>query len=314
MRTFFTLAALFSLTFLLNAAGVIAELTTLDGKTYRQVKVVKVLPVEIRIMHADGFATVPLSALPPEIRANYGTADVNAEAMAAAQKKQGNLAAAAQTRQEREAQQFAELTRQPLALCRQAVVVRDWCLANPAGGDLMGVILDTAGRNNQMALAMQILNTRPAEVVQTPPPAAMPPADAVPPVTAPPAGAAAVPPVAAIPGFAPGVIELISARYTLQNDQPRNVKNRLAKLIPKGTITAPVTVQVSDALSDAALDEGNLTRGAAAAATTTRNGVTIGVAEVVVQGPQPNLLTVEYMYNGQRFKKQASEGTLLVLP
>lgn len=93
----------------------------------------------------------------------------------------------------------------------------------------------------------------------------------------------------AIPGF----IELISAHYTLQNDQPRNVKNRLAKLNPKGTLTAPVTVQVSDALSDAALDEGNVTRGATAVATTTKNGVTIGVAEVVVQAPQPNMLTVE---------------------
>lgn len=313
MRTIFTLAAVFSFAVFLNAAGVMAELTTLDGKTYKQVKVVKVLPVEIRIMHADGFATIPLSALPPEIRVNYGTADVNAEAMAAEQKLKDNKAAAAMARQEKEAQQFAELTHQPLALCRQAVVVRDWCIANPTGGDLMGVILDTAGRNNQMALAMQILNTRPAEAAQTPPPTAMPPADAVPPAPAPPAGAA-VPPATAVPGFTPGVIELISARYTLQNDQPRNVKNRLAKLIPKGTITAPVTVQVSDALSDAALDEGNVTRGAGVAATTTKNGVTIGVAEVVVQAPQPNMLTVEYMFNGQRLKKQALEGTLLVLP
>lgn len=313
MRMIFTVAAVFSFSVFLNAAGVLAELTTLDGKTYKQVKVVKVLPVEIRIMHADGFATIPLSALPPEIRVNYGTADVNAEAMAAEQKKLGNQAAAALARQEKEAQQFAELTRQPLALCRQAVVVRDWCLANPAGGSLQGVVLNAAGRNDQLAQAMQILNTRPAEVVQTPPPTAMPPVDGVPPATVPPAGAA-VPPVSGIPGFTPGVIELISARYTLQNDQPRNVKNRLAKLIPKGTITAPVTVQVTDALSDAALDEGNLTRGAAAVATTTKNGVTIGVAEVVVQAPQPNMLTVEYMYNGQRLKKQAAEGTLLVLP
>ncbi len=312
------MAALFSFAVLLNAAGVFAELTTLDGKTYKQVKVVKVLPVEIRIMHADGFATIPLSALPPEIRANYGVADVNAEALAAEQKKQGNLEAAALTRQAKEAQQFAELTQQPLALCRQAVVVRDWCLAHPAGGDLMGVILDAAGRNNQLAMAMQILNTRPEVAAATPPPTTMPPAEGVPPATvppttAPPAGAA-MPAGAAIPGFTPGVIELISARYTLQNDQPRNVKNRLAKLIPKGTITAPVTVQVSDALSDAALDEGNVTRGAAAVATTTKNGVTIGVAEVAVQGPQPNMLTVEYMFNGQRLKKQALEGTLLVLP
>lgn len=118
----------------------------------------------------------------------------------------------------------------------------------------------------------------------------------------------------AIPGFTPGVIELISARYTLQNDQPRNVKNRLAKLIPKGTLTAPVTVQVTEALSDAALDGGNVTRGAAAVATTKKNGVIIGVAEEVVQAPQPNMLTVEYTYNGQRLKKQAAEGTLLVLP
>ena len=34
----------------------------------------------------------------------------------------------------------------------------------------------------------------------------------------------------------------------------------------------------------------------------------------MIARPQPNMLTVEYMFNGQRFKKQALEGTLLVLP
>lgn len=321
MRTIFTAAAFFAVTVLLNAAGIIPQLTTLDGKTYRQVNVMQVLPAEIRIQHADGFATVPLAALPPEIRAQFGAAGVNAGAKSAGQ-PQENTADAVRIRQEKEAIQFAELTRQPLALCLQAVVVRDWCMANPQGGSLQGVALNTAGRDNQLALAMQILNTRSA--TPTPPPAAPPPAGGVPPGTPLPPGTAlppgmTLPPGAGVPAiagmtFTPGEIQLISARYTLQYDQPRNVKNRLSKLIPKGTITAPVTIQVTDALSDAALDEGNVTRGAAAVATTTQNGVTVGVAQVAVQGPQPNTLTVEYMFNGQRFKKQAAEGTLLVLP
>ena len=41
MRMIFTVAAVFSFAVFLNAAGVLAELTTLDGKTYKQVKVVK---------------------------------------------------------------------------------------------------------------------------------------------------------------------------------------------------------------------------------------------------------------------------------
>jgi len=306
MRTFFTVAALFTVAVFLNAADVIPELTTLDGKTYKQVKVMKVLPVEIRIMHADGFATVPLSTLPPEIRANYGAADANAEAMYAAQKKQDNMAAAGRARQEKEALQIAEISHQPLAVVRQAIEMRDWCLANPQGGiGQGGVTLDATARNAQLEQAMQTLSSRPMNAAATPPPA-MPPAVGAPPVT--------TTPVVVGAAFTPGVIELISARYTLKNDQPRNVKNRLAKMIPKGTITAPVTFQVTDALSDAALDESNVTTAVGAGVSATQNGVTIGVAELVVQGPQRNMLMVEYMYNGQRLKKQALEGSYLVLP
>ena len=306
MRTIFTAAAFFAVTALLNAAGIIPELTTLDGKTYKQVKVMKVLPVEIRIMHADGFATVPLSALPPEIRSQYGTADVNAEMQYAEQKKQANVMAAARARQEKEAIQFAELTHQPLSVCQQAVQMRDWCLANPQGGVAQdGTNFSAAARNDQLAQAMQTLNTRPVEAAPPPPPA-MPPAAGVPQVVG--------VPVSSGMAFTPGVIQLISARYSLQNDQPRNVKNHLAKLIPKGLITAPVTIQVTDALSTAAQDEGNITRGQAAGVSATQGGVTVGVAEVVIQSPQANLLTVEYMFNGQRFKKEALEGSYLVLP
>ena len=266
----------------------------------------KVLPVEIRIMHADGFATVPLSALPPEIRSQYGTADVNAEMQYAEQKKQANVMAAARARQEKEAIQFAELTHQPLSVCQQAVQMRDWCLANPQGGVAQdGTNFSAAARNDQLAQAMQTLNTRPVEAAPPPPPA-MPPAAGVPQVVG--------VPVSSGMAFTPGVIQLISARYSLQNDQPRNVKNHLAKLIPKGLITAPVTIQVTDALSTAAQDEGNITRGQAAGVSATQGGVTVGVAEVVIQSPQANLLTVEYMFNGQRFKKEALEGSYLVLP
>lgn len=56
----------------LAAADELPEFRTVEGKLYKQVKVVKSSPAEIRIMHAEGFATIPLSSLPPEILARFG--------------------------------------------------------------------------------------------------------------------------------------------------------------------------------------------------------------------------------------------------
>jgi hypothetical protein len=301
MRTFLAVVSLFFCTLSVRGVDVYPQLLTLDGKTYTQVKVMKVSPAEIRIMHADGFATIPLSALPPEIRVKYGVADTAAEAMQEQQRKQGNTQAFVQQRQDKEALQLMEVTGLSLTVLKQAVSTRDWCQANPSGGLMNGATVDAAARTALLAQATEVLNTRRIVPVEAPPPTAPMPAAV--------GGAGVV-----IPGFVPGIIHLLSARYSLPNEQARNVKNRLAKLIPTNAINAPISIQVTDQLSDAALDQGNFTTATGVGVSVTKGNVTAGVAEVVVQQQGKNYLTVEYMYNGQKFKKQAAEGTYLVLP
>lgn len=104
-------------------------------------------------------------------------------------------------------------------------------------------------------------------------------------------------------GFTPGEIVLISAKYTLEGNQPRNVKNRLSKLVPTGVVTEPVRIMVSDDLSSAAtLESGRVT--------VRRSGSNT----VFFRGASTNILTVEYSFNGEIRKKQAIEGSYLTLP
>jgi hypothetical protein len=312
MRTFLASLTLFSCALTLNGADVYPELKTLDGKSYHQVKVMKVAPTEIRVMHSDGFATIPLSELPPEVRAKYGVADTAAEAANAQARQQANSQAAMMQRQEKEAVQLIDLTGLPLQTLKQAIVTRDWCQANPSGGLLNGATVSVAERTEMLAQAMTALNTRRNAPADAPPPTPPMPGTGAPPVAAmPPAGAV---PAAPLPGFVPGVIQLLSARYSLPNEAARNVKNRFAKLVPSGVIHAPVSIQVTDQLSDAALDQGNSTVATGAGVAVTNGTVTVGVAKVVTQEQGRNTLTVEYMYNGQRYKKQAIEGSYIVLP
>jgi S-adenosylmethionine synthetase len=71
----------------------------------------------------------------------------------------------------------------------------------------------------------------------------------------------------------------------------------------------------SDELSDAAKAQGTVTTGVGVGVSTTdANGTTIGVGAAQFQTTPNNILTVEYVFNGQRFKKQAAEGTQLILP
>lgn len=106
-------------------------------------------------------------------------------------------------------------------------------------------------------------------------------------------------------GFQPGTIVLISAKYTVLGNQPRNVKNRLSKLIPMGVVTEPIAIQVTDDLSSLAGAQGNT----ATTVTIDANSTVITTTEV-----PKNVLTVEYSFNGQIRKKQALEGSYLVLP
>jgi len=58
----------------------LAELRTTDGKIYRTVTVTGVTPSALKIMHADGIATVPLAKLPPELQNKYGYDSAAADA------------------------------------------------------------------------------------------------------------------------------------------------------------------------------------------------------------------------------------------
>lgn len=120
-----------------------------------------------------------------------------------------------------------------------------------------------------------------------------------------PEGAGAPPAGAPQPAFVPGQIVLISARYTIEGNQPRNVKVRLAKLIPTGVINQPVSILVTDGLSSAAQAQD----GQAVV-----SGVNSNSSTVQVQLSARNILTVQYSFNGQVLTKQAAEGTHLVLP
>lgn len=283
------------------------QLETLDGKVYQQVKVMKVSPAELRVMHAGGFATLPLSVLPPEVRAKYGEVDAAAEAMQAEQRKQGNAAAALMQRQEREAMHLVNITSQPFAVLKQAVQMRDWCLLNPSGGVMNGTTYDRAARDAQLAEANRILSHRPAADVPAPPAPGMVPETA--------SGSPTPTSASQTVVFTPGVIELVSARYTLPGNQPRNVKNRLQRLIPASEITAPVSILVTDALSDAAKNQGETTSSVGVVVTEkVDKNTTVGVAVVETQETPKNMLTVKYTFNGQTYEKQALEGGYLVLP
>lgn len=51
---------------------VIPEINTLTGKVYEKVKITKVLPNEIGIMHESGTARIPITELPEDIRIKLG--------------------------------------------------------------------------------------------------------------------------------------------------------------------------------------------------------------------------------------------------
>jgi hypothetical protein len=106
-------------------------------------------------------------------------------------------------------------------------------------------------------------------------------------------------------GFVPGKVVLISAKYTIEGDQPRNVKNNLQKLIPDTLLNAPLEIIVTDALSTAAQDQGQSQAGIV---------VTPNTVSIYAKTNARNVLIVQYLYNGQRFTKQVPEGQKLVLP
>ncbi|MEY3896551.1 MAG: hypothetical protein RLZZ214_2071 [Verrucomicrobiota bacterium] len=69
----------------------IPEIKTASGKTYHDVRVTKVTPSEISIMHESGVSRVPLKDLPDDLKAKFGydpaKAEANAKAIGEAEKQ-----------------------------------------------------------------------------------------------------------------------------------------------------------------------------------------------------------------------------------
>jgi hypothetical protein len=75
----------------------IPELKTASGKTYQDVRITKVTPSEISIIHESGVARIPLKDLPDDLKTKFGydPAKAEAHAVAKAQADAQNEAAAA---------------------------------------------------------------------------------------------------------------------------------------------------------------------------------------------------------------------------
>jgi hypothetical protein len=95
---------------------------------------------------------------------------------------------------------------------------------------------------------------------------------------------------------------LISAKYTLEGNQPRNVKNKIAKLLPDGQVTRTVSFRVTDDICPAAKTQGN------------SYNVFVTSTRYVVKTRPLNVLTVVYTFNDKLVTKEVVEGSVLVLP
>jgi hypothetical protein len=98
-----------------------------------------------------------------------------------------------------------------------------------------------------------------------------------------------------------GFLRIVSAKYGRPNDRQYEVKEEIKKRLPKGPITNPVEILVSDALLRSR------------AGYMTQTGVLQGNV-VIMQKDTPCILTITYEYNGERLKKEVMEGRNLVLP
>jgi hypothetical protein len=122
-----------------------------------------------------------------------------------------------------------------------------------------------------------------------------------------------------VDGFTPGQLVIISARYSLEGNQPRNVKSKLLKYLPKdGMLTEPVVFLVSDDLSRSAENQKTLFQSSQTSVLVT-DPETLG--QVVVTETRtsavpssPNTLVVEYTFNGKKGRKVGMEGKEMTLP
>jgi hypothetical protein len=151
-----------SMAALLAADEIIPELRLQNGTAFKQVKVTKKDAAEIRIMHAEGFATVRLSDLSPEALALFGgKIDKQAESMADAERALARAKAYSPTVPVPSVPTAAPTqtaTAPPVAISAEENAARawewyQWCEANPQGD----AQINAQQRDGLLAQATQIL-------------------------------------------------------------------------------------------------------------------------------------------------------------
>lgn len=116
-----------------------------------------------------------------------------------------------------------------------------------------------------------------------------------------------------VTGFVPGKIVLLNASYGLPTARPiRNSQTLriLQNMIPKGNITKPVEILITDALLGPNAKSQMIT-GSSSGSVDYYGNISMGTSTLK---PQKNVLHLEYQYNGEKLKKSALEESILILP
>ncbi len=124
-----------------------------------------------------------------------------------------------------------------------------------------------------------------------------------------------------VAGFKPGQLVILSAKYSLEGNQPRNVKTRLQKYLPEnGMLTEPLVFTITDDLSTAAGNQKTIVISGQTSAFVIqdprrpRNTVVITQTPTTAVQTSPNVLVVEYSFNGKKGRKVGTEGKTMTLP
>ena len=116
-----------------------------------------------------------------------------------------------------------------------------------------------------------------------------------------------------VTGFVPGKIVLLNASYG--RPTPRPIRNSqtlrlLQNMIPKGEITKPVEVLITDALLGTKANAQRVVNSSSGRIDYDGN---ISMT-TQTQKAQKNVLHIEYQFNGEKLKKSALEESVLILP
>jgi len=110
----------------------IPEIKTASGKTYQGVRITKVTPSEISIIHESGVARIPLKDLPEDLKTKFGYDPTKAEAHAAAVAQADAQNAAAAAKAELAARQRA-LEQKQLKEAKEETFKVSQVIKNPKG-------------------------------------------------------------------------------------------------------------------------------------------------------------------------------------